>query len=76
MRKVIGEMDNLVAQLSSELKFIKNGMLPPLLIDFMLCVRMWFSRSALCVVSPSVRVSASLVVLKDLRMLATSVWDL
>lgn len=27
MRKMIGEMDNLVAQLSSELKFIKNGMI-------------------------------------------------
>lgn len=27
MRKLIGEMDNLVAQLSSELKFIKNGMI-------------------------------------------------
>lgn len=26
MRKMIGEMDILVAQLSSELKFIKNGM--------------------------------------------------
>lgn len=64
MRRVIGEMDNLVAQLSSELKFIKNGMLPALLIDFMLCVWMRFSRSALGVVSPSVPVSASLVVLK------------
>lgn len=27
MRKMIGEMDILVAQLSSELKFIKNGMI-------------------------------------------------
>lgn len=73
MRKVIGEMDILVAQLSAELKFIKNGTLPALLIDLTLCVRMQFSRSVLVVVSPSVRVSASLVVLKDLRMLATSV---
>lgn len=27
MRKMIGEMDIIVAQLSSELKFIKNGMI-------------------------------------------------
>lgn len=27
IRKMIGEMDILVAQLSSELKFIKNGMI-------------------------------------------------
>lgn len=73
MRKVIGEMDILVAQLSAELKFIKNGTLPALIIDFTVCVRMRFSGSALDVVSPSVHVSASLVVLKNLRTLATSV---
>lgn len=34
MRNVIGELDILVGQLSSELKFIKNGTLPALFIDF------------------------------------------
>lgn len=47
MRKVTGEMDILVAQLSAELKFIKNGTLPALIIDVTVCVRMRFSGSAL-----------------------------
>lgn len=47
MRKVIGKMDIDVAQLFSELKFIKNGTFPAIGINFTLCVRMHFLRSAL-----------------------------
>lgn len=45
MRKMIGEMDILVAQLSSELKFIKNGMILTFLHSFYLCVPQTFQHS-------------------------------
>lgn len=57
MRKVIGEMDIAVAQLSSELKFIKTGTLPALFIDSSRVVRprVRVSRFACCPERPAKR---------------------
>lgn len=65
MRKTIGEMDNLVAQLSSELKFIKNGM-----------ILAFFKKKVLnlivIIVTSCMLAVASLVILKEHQMLGMS----
>lgn len=70
---MIGEMDLLLAHLSSELKFIKNGMLPALFIDSVVRVWMHISTVGCRRRCPGVRVSAPPVVLTDLRAPASSV---
>lgn len=56
-RRVIGEMDILVAQLSSELKFIKKGMLPAVFIDSTVHVRTRFPHSVVSFVKSSLHLS-------------------